>query len=116
MEAGDEDKADDDGDGVGDVLRGHATADPLKQRLDQVGQARLTDPPKGEAGKGDAKLRRRDVVIQVGRLLLDDAREPIALRHQLLDPGCANLDQRELRRDEKAVGAHQREDRQHAEK
>jgi hypothetical protein len=115
VKAGDEREADRDGGTAGDIGGDDRAADPAEERLNEVSKGRLADPAKGKAGESDAELSRRDVAVQMRRLLLQDARDGVALQDELLHPCGAHLDQGELGGHEEAVGAHQRKDRKEAE-
>src|SRR5678809_897259 len=103
MDASYQHKTEGDGDSIRNAFSGRDVADPLEERLDQMGEAWLANPAEGKAGERDAKLRRGDVAIQVGRLALEDAGERVAFHHQLLEARDPHLHQRELRRDEESV-------------
>src|SRR5207302_8179885 len=66
------------------------------------------EPAEAEAGHRDAELRRGDVAIGRGHRPPYRARAAVPFGNQLIDPRLAHRHDRELRRDEQAVGAHQR--------
>jgi hypothetical protein len=80
--------------------------------LENGGPGDKADP---ERRHGDAELRRGDVQVEVADRLLRDQRGAVAFLDQLVDPGSADADERELRRDEKAVHQDQHEQGHEAE-
>src|SRR5262249_86509 len=72
---------------------------------------RFADPAERKARHRDAYLGRRDKRRGIGDCAPNRAREWAVLRDELLDPRPPHGDNRELGRDEKAVGKHQEKDR-----
>ena len=70
----------------------------------KVGDRRFAQPAKRKRGKGDAKLDRRQELVDVAFELEDGAGTGTAERQKLLHPGFTHADQSELRGDEEAVG------------
>ena len=81
-----------------------------EDRLDQRGERRLANPSQADARHRDAELRRGDVAVRIGHGAAHGARAAVALGDQLVDARLADRHDREFRRDEEAVGEHQRHD------
>ena len=83
--------------------------DLAHQRLDDPGERRLAHPAEREARERDSELARREVGVEMIEHVARQLRRPAAARHQRVDLGRAELDERELRGDEEAVQEHQQE-------
>ena len=91
------------------VVAGDVRRQEGERRLNQRRERRLADPAEAEARHRDAELGRGDVAVGIGDRAPDGARAAVALGDQLIDARLADRDDRELRRDEEAVGEHERE-------
>ncbi len=85
-----------------------------EQRLDQVGQGRLPDPPQSQGGQGDPQLGGRDIAVERLNGLEGQSSFSVAGSGHLLEPGPPGADQGELGRNEEGVGEDQRQNRQEA--
>src|SRR5207247_7496388 len=101
MSSGNQRKADDDGKTTGQHLGG-GSANPGKERLDQMRQGWLSNPPQGQTGQGDAQLGGCNVRVQMRKLRLHELRRLVAFLGHLLDTGGASFDQGKLASNEEA--------------
>lgn len=74
-----------------------------QQRLQQVGERRLTDPAQAQGGQGDAQLAGRQVGVQLAVHGTQDLPAPAVLVGDGFDSSRAQLDHGELCGNEKAV-------------
>jgi hypothetical protein len=82
-------------------------ADRGQQRFEQVRERRLTDPAQAQGGEGDAQLAGRQVGVELVVYGAQDAARASRAVGDGFDPGGAQLDHGELRRNEEAVEQHQ---------
>ena len=91
-------------------------ADRAQQRFENVRECRLTDPAEAEGGEGDTELTRREVRIELTVYGAQDVPAPAVLVGDGLDPGRAQFDHGEFRRNEEAVEQNQdQSEKNHAE-
>jgi hypothetical protein len=88
---------------------GDLTREVVQLRNDDRRDRRLADPPESQAGHRHAELRGGDVAIGRRDRAPHGARPSVAFGNQLIDARLADRDDRELRGDEKAVGAYEGE-------
>ena len=91
--------------------RGRGVCEALERGLEQRGDRGLAEEADAQRGERDAELAGREVLAEVVELLDDEARAPVTLLGELLQLGAAGAHERELGRDEEAVGEDQHDDR-----
>ena len=103
MPSGNDRKADDHRERVCQNF-GSGTANPSKQRIDQMCQGRLSNPSQCQTGKCNAQLCSRNIGIQMRKLRLNNLRSLVALLCQLINTSRADFYQSKFARNEETVG------------
>uniref|UniRef100_A0A494G9H5 Uncharacterized protein n=1 Tax=Solanum lycopersicum TaxID=4081 RepID=A0A494G9H5_SOLLC len=79
-------------------------------------ERRLADPAQAQGGEGDTELARREVRIELTVYRAQDVPAPAVLLSDGFDPGRAQFDHGEFRRNEEAVEQNQdQSEKNHAE-
>src|SRR5215471_7648372 len=95
---------------------GGSSANPRKERLDQMRQGWLSNPPESKTSKGDAQLGGRNIRVQMLKLRLYDLRCAVAFFGKLIDTGGTDFHQGKFASDEEAVGCDECHHRHNAHK
>ena len=98
---------DDEGKGDGDGVRtenSRRSRQEDEQRLDQMRERRLADPPEREGGDGDAELRRRQIGVEAVDRALQRGGVHAPQGDEFGDAAAADGDQRELGGDKESIG------------